>query len=91
MPDLTRRLSAGDAQPGMKVDIVPHNGSVVCMASRSGIAVIQEPSLVNPPTGVTANFSQQPHGTVLVKIETILAPSLLVPGKSVNLFELLYT
>ena len=55
MPDLTRRLRVGQDVVGLKVDITPLNGSLVCMATCAATAIIQEPAAIEPPQGVKAN------------------------------------
>ena len=39
-PDLARRLTNEDDTIGKVVDVVPHNGNIVCMASRAATAII---------------------------------------------------
>ena len=79
-PDLTRRLTKGDDAPGKVVDIVPRNGSIICMASRAATATILEPHNCDSPSGIQPSVSQPGEGTVLVKLDKIYSPSLLVPS-----------
>ena len=51
-PDLTRRLAQCDATPGTKVDIVPRNGSIACMATQGASGVIEEAAKVHLPDGI---------------------------------------
>ena len=79
-PDLTLRLPNKDAAaPGKVVDVVPKNGSIVCISSRAATATILQPNQSVTLNGIAPTVCQPGDGTVLVKIDKLYSPSLLVP------------
>ena len=79
MVGLTQRLRIEDIGEEKLVDVVPQNGSIICMASRAATAVILPSAPTESPTGINPNLVQSGDGTVLVRIEELYSPSVLVP------------
>ena len=79
MLDLTQRLRIEDIEEDKLVDVVPRDGSIICMTSRAATAVILPSAPTESPTGINPNLVQSGDGTVLVRIEELYSPSLLVP------------
>ena len=80
MPDLTARLNADSAIPGLEVDVVPAHGSVANLATRAAVGTLQALAEWQPPSGMKPRKMQPTANRCLVQITKVLAPSLIVPG-----------
>ena len=88
---MTRRLDQCNATPGTKVDIVPRNGSIACMASRGASGIIEEAAEVHSPDGIKPKSCSPSDGTVVVKLHAIHSPALLLQGAQIHKSLLLKT
>ncbi|KAL7491648.1 hypothetical protein ACHAWT_002097 [Skeletonema menzelii] len=87
MPDLTCKLTVEEATDGKKVDLIPKNGSVACMATRAATGTIVQRNEYNCPEGYWFKTRQGRRksvavgkGSFIVKIDTIEAPGLVLPN-----------
>ena len=80
MPDLTLRLRVEDATVGKRVDIVPRNGSVACMATRAATGCIIDANVVcQSPEGIVQQAVRAGSGMATVQIEQVYSPGLKIP------------
>ena len=70
-PDLTLRLTISEATPGKKVDLVPRNGSVACMATRAATGIIIDGYVCRSPEGIEQKKVRAGQGTVAVQHEHV--------------------
>ncbi|GFH49181.1 hypothetical protein CTEN210_05657, partial [Chaetoceros tenuissimus] len=79
--DLSKRLTQQEAQQGMKVDIVPAHGSVMCMMSRAAIGeILHDTSCVVPILDCDTDRLEATSNTRIVRITKVCAPSLIIPN-----------
>jgi hypothetical protein len=80
-PDLTARLTMKDIVVGKIVDLVPWNGSVACMATRTRAAsgIIVDDIICYSPPGITQKKVRAGQGMVTIKLEKVYSPSLQIP------------
>lgn len=85
MPDLSRRLTVDDIQPGKKVDLVPRSGDVSILATRAATAVVMDmlpcqcPSGIVPKTG-KGKMVRAGEGSCVIEIEKIHSPGFIIPN-----------
>ncbi|KAL7546679.1 hypothetical protein ACHAWF_010011 [Thalassiosira exigua] len=85
LPDLTRRLQPEEIMPGIKVDLLPRNGTTACMATRAATARIANVKTCKCPHG--SSYGKKKHKQLragkrsyIVEIEKTYSPALVLPG-----------
>ena len=78
--DLTLRLSKEAALPNLEVDIVPSHGNVASMATRAAVGSISNEMNFESPDGITPRRVKQNAHSRVVKVTSVMSPSLVVPG-----------
>ena len=79
-PDLSTRLAPSDVQEDVAVDVVPGHGCVSVMATRGAIGTVQAQAPWKPPADMSPALLKPTPARCLVKVTTVLAPGLVVPG-----------
>ena len=82
MPDMNARITPEAAVPGVAVDLVPASGSVSVMATFAGWGTVVEPGegVWRTPANCTPNRMDITISRRLVRVDTLTAPMLRVPG-----------
>jgi len=81
LPDLTARITAQDAVPGVMVDLVPSNGRTDVLATYAGVGRVERASGDwKTPAGCLPAIMKVTDKRRLVEVHTVTAPGLRIPG-----------
>ena len=81
LPDLTARITAEAAMPGVRVDLVPSNGRMDVLATYAGVGRVERMSGEwATPAGFLPAIMKVTDKRRLVTVHTVTAPLLRIPG-----------